>query len=349
VVRKTSRIIYRYMPHITKILGLVAVAGLAVVLLYPQAKPALGAKEAEWKDRIERAGARAAYEALADEYASRPPEEQHTAAHYFGAALFAAEGTKGIEVCDERFNYGCYHQLLGSAIAAEGLAVVPVLNDVCRTTTKEERSPLVCQHGIGHGIAAYLGYAREDFLKALGVCSTLPDIDPIGGCYGGAFMEYNFQTMLGAEGRVRAAGDDALELCTSVTDAYLLACAYWQPQWWSQVLMSRGMDEDEAFGTMGTWCQSLGGGARLACFEGMGNITPPAAQFNEERSIALCQAASADLRERTHCLAAAAGSLAQGGSGATGNGRVLCEVLSGREREWCLRFAHIEQGSLPPL
>jgi len=128
-------------------------------------------QEQYWRERISTDGGSVAYQEFTKHVAGLSIEEQHTLSHKFGGALFEVEGVSGLPVCDSQFSYGCSHEFLGRAIAKLGLGVVANLNEMCFKALKSKS--LSCQHGIGHGIQASLGYTFEDLKKALAVCGGL--------------------------------------------------------------------------------------------------------------------------------------------------------------------------------
>jgi hypothetical protein len=316
------------------LVGIFAVSGSVV--------PASERADNEWSGVISAQGGKEAYGVFAQRVETLTPAEQHTQAHYFGTALYEAEGIPALGVCDARFSYGCFHEFLGKAIAEHGLQVVPQLNEGCRAALVE--SPLSCQHGIGHGVVAYLGYSDEAFIEALEECRVLPYNDPIGGCYGGVFMEYNLQTMLGTQARLRQpteGAEGAYEPCKGLSLEYAQACVFWQPQWWHTALLDQRSDE-LAFERMGELCVGMTAGSpilRRGCFEGIGNIVPPTVGFEPKAAALLCDAAGVDDLSRLQCRSLAANSLTVGGSGRQGNGRAVCEGLAGEALEYCDAYA----------
>jgi len=296
---------------------------------------------------IQNSGGESAYETFEGYVADMIPSKQHGFAHAFGAALFAVEDTEGLAVCDEKFSYGCFHEFMGRAILAHGLSVVSELNEGC--TKALVKSPLSCQHGIGHGILASLDYKEISLTIALDECSRLPYNDPIGGCYGGAFMEYNMQTMLGTEARLRrpSSEDEIYKPCIDLALPYQSACIFWQPQWWYVAILG-GEDSEGSFAQLGAYCRKMTsvGPLRRICFEGIGNITAPSADFDPERARDLCDASSHDRSERLFCRSFAANSLSGGGAGMTGNGRAVCSDLPESEKEFCLAYARNEANIL---
>lgn len=329
--------------------GVLMLAVLFSVFLYEQKRSIhseneVAQGESHWASRIGAVGPRHAYEEFAQAVSDLDRGKQHTSAHVFGAALYEVEGISGLSVCDTRFSYGCFHEFLGRAIAEHGLASVSELNDGCISALAE--SPLSCQHGIGHGVMAYFGYREEDLLRALGVCEDLPYNDPIGGCYGGVFMEYNFRTMLGTEGRIREFEGDVHEPCNRLRDLYKPPCAYWQPQWWQQMIFS-GSADAEVYERMGEYCRDMGelGGLLRSCMEGLGTITSQVSGYDPEKAALLCDsAASGDPRLRLFCTALAANSFGiEVGKEAAER---ACARLEGEEGQYCLAYAHNEANIL---
>jgi hypothetical protein len=302
----------------------------------------LKAEEAHWQARIGAIGGKAAYGEFAQSVAALSPELQHQSAHTFGGALYETEGTKGLSVCDIRFSYGCFHEFLGRAISALGLGVVPMLNQGCVDALGTDS--LSCQHGIGHGVLAYLGYSNVDLKQALGICHDLPYNDPIGGCYGGVFMEYNLQIMLGKDAQIRQVKNSDMQFpCDSIGPAYQPACLFWQPQWWHQTMRQNTADEDAIFKQMGKYCDQVEAPELIRqCYEGIGNIVPPSANFDGTRAAQLCQYTSSEPLHQLFCKSLAANSLFVGGAGAKGDAQAVCAGLTGAPLSYCSAYARNE-------
>jgi hypothetical protein len=239
----------------------------------PHVSVVQGAGREHWEQAIKTDGGPAAYEEFADAVKDLSPQKQHSSAHDFGGALFKTKGVSGLSVCDSRFNFGCFHEFLGEAIATLGLGVVEQLNDSCFKDLGN--NGLACQHGIGHGVMAYEGYTDSALDKALATCKSLPHNDPVGGCYGGVFMEYNLQTMLGEDARLRPGIDHPYAPCDRLDSAYQAACVFWQPQWWNISLRQTQSDTAKRFAQLGGWCTHWSGTLERKCFEGIGNIAIP--------------------------------------------------------------------------
>lgn len=297
---------------------------------------------AYWAKRIAAVGGVGAYKEFADAVATLPPSKQHEDAHAFGGALFTVLGVSGLSVCDAQFSYGCYHQFLGSAIASMGLQVVTELNQGCVNALKG--SALSCQHGIGHGIEAYLGYDYAALTKSLAMCKDLPYNDPIGGCYGGVFMEYNMRTMLGDDAQIRpVAHDDQLYPCDTLSSPYRIACVFWSPQWWIQLQHTAKGKDFIDMAAVGKLCDTSGGDELIrACYEGLGTVVPPNADFDPAKTAQLCDDATSDPARALYCKSYAANALSGGGAGKVADGTKVCDGLSGAYRDYCMAYARNE-------
>ncbi len=242
----------------------------------------LTAEELIWSNKIKELGGKKAYQELSKKIKNLNPIDQHLQAHNFGKALYQSLGIEGVVVCDSKFSYGCYHEFLGTAIFHEGIGVAKKLNEYCKKEDKNQT--LACQHGIGHGIVSYSGYTYEHLLNSLDICSTLSNSDAIGGCPGGVFMEYNFQTMLAENGKIRIFDEkNPYYPCNIIPEKYKKSCYYWQNQWWRTALPG---SEEEKFKQMGILCSTLK--EKRECYKGTGNIVAQASDYNVNKSILLC-------------------------------------------------------------
>ncbi|MBP9669273.1 MAG: hypothetical protein KBE09_03220 [Candidatus Pacebacteria bacterium] len=333
----------------------VVVAIGALLFFWPHQKTALPAFTPEnlasvpfWESRIDDGDARAAYEELAREGAKQSYEQQHRYAHAFGEALYNSAGVSGIAVCDARFSFGCYHAFLGAAIADKGLGSVNALNEACFEALPG--TSLSCQHGIGHGILTDMGYDFTHIKQALDMCAALPHSDPIGGCYGGVFMEYDSRTMWG-DSAVSREGDKnkPFEVCEQLDATYGPACAFWTPQWWSQAFFGGGDNKVEHMKEMGAWCEGTLFGKRFTrdCFEGIGNIVTFTAGFDPDRARALCEATSQEGQHRLWCLRLAANHF--GIDVSPEAGLKVCSGLTSSAKEICEAYAANKANIAQPL
>lgn len=214
-----------------------------------------------WQNAIREKGGKGSYELFGEAYGEFSVNKQHVYAHLFGEALYKEMGTDGIVVCDSNYNFGCYHSFFGWALMANGLDIITELDQACIEAYGE--MGLGCQHGIGHGVIAEVGYDNLD--QALDACATLNWQGPIGGCTSGVFMEFNFNTMNGFANR--ELDERGLYYpCTEVADRFTQACYFEQPAWWHSHL---NMD----YGKVGELCDAITDeDDSIACFWGTGNI-----------------------------------------------------------------------------
>ena len=260
----------------------------------------------------------------------------HREAHEFGGALFSVLGKNGFNACIGEFQYGCFHELVGRTIAQNGLAAVNELNQICMDGS-DAFDTGICQHGLGHGIQAYFGYGRENLEESLAVCSSLEGNDPIGGCTGGIYMEYNFQTMLGDEADIRKS-ENTLEPCDSLPEKLQNACVFWQPEWWWRSHFDAVID-DSNIKEMGDLCRStkeLNEAFINTCFQGIGNfLILTKNDSGVERASHVCNlsAAGNELHKRT-CLRQAINSLIS--QGVVSKDSSICGSLVEVDRKRCL-------------
>jgi hypothetical protein len=253
-----------------------------------------GEEQKYWSERMQQVGANKAFDEFAASIQSMSQGLQHESAHLFGGWLYAQEGVAGLNVCDSRFDYGCFHEFLGTAIAELGLGSMNVLNQSCINNLGDNAA--FCQHGVGHGIQSYFGYTKKDLFSSLETCNTLPANDPIGGCSGGIYMEYNFRTMLADKAELRPF-TSIVDPCDEVAQKDLQSCIFWQPQWWHGVL---GYGETaQVFGEMGQYCRDasrlLGISILDTCYRGIGNVTSLLEKSNKEEALRLCEAVSEEV------------------------------------------------------
>lgn len=293
-------------------------------------------EEAMWVTYIRTLGGEHAYALFAKRVAHLTEPEKHLAGHAFGAALYRTLGVEGLSVCDEKYAYACFHEFMGYAISELGIDSVIYLNETC-IEVLGSRS-LACQHAMGHGIQTFFGYEYENLMEALETCKELPYNDPISGCFGGAFMEYNMRTMLGREGVVLPVTRDPGELCRTVRPEFQRGCFYWAPHWWHVVLFESTANE-ETFRALGVICDETAPNDELleVCYRGIGLITPQAALHEPEKTHALCLASSERSSRALACLSNAANiiSLALGVETA----ERVCAGLETSMHAYCLSYA----------
>ncbi len=264
-------------------LGVFVLLGiLALVFLQPAKKEdATGVNllRDEIRTSIKKLGGEGAYASLKSSAIVNESSVQHTTAHIFGESLYAEKGKNGVSVCDSEFDFGCYHGFFTAAVKKEGLSVVLPLDVVCQTTVE----PSACQHGLGHGILEYMGHKKLD--EALLICTRTNQPDPVAGCTSGVFMEYNVPLMksdFGYEVVARPLGKDPFVPCTDVAERFKTSCYHELGQWWYQVYSGQ-------FERMGILCDSVKPEEeRRTCFLGIGKTIGPAAGYEREETIEIC-------------------------------------------------------------
>lgn len=296
---------------------------------------------AHWRSRIQAVGGTSAYKEFSAALSKEGAQNQHGQAHYFGRLLYVIEGVEGVVVCDANFSMGCYHEFLGDAIAHEGRGVVPRLAQRCdKLATAVDISG--CQHGIGHGIQAYLGYAAGNLLDALSMCRALHtnEQDVIGGCKSGAFMEYNLRTMISLDASAIRPETNNDKLCDLVQEEDRAACIFWLPQWWASIKFASLPPANYVpqYKDLGAQCHALGLSRSLQdyCFQGVGATLSDVVPGWPETAIAGCQNASDSPREQLLCRAFAAGIQAET---IHDGAKKMCEGLEGESLAYCDAYA----------
>lgn len=189
----------------------------------------------KWSQRIKEIGGEKAYSEFIIDTNKEVLSKQHRQAHLFGEALYKNEGLNAVAVCDMSFNSGCYHSLIGLAVAYEGMKIIPVLLDRCSHSPNLDQS--ACYHGVGHGILSSIGYDLNSLKKSLAHCYELKEERVASGCFSGAFMEYNFQTMLLEEGKKRIYNSDhPYSPCYDLDNQLSNYCMFHQSQWWLRAI-----------------------------------------------------------------------------------------------------------------
>jgi hypothetical protein len=285
-------------------------------------------KLAYWKTRIHAVGGQRTYEELAIFVNKCTVGVQHNETHVFGSALYSQEGIHGVAVCDDRFEYACFHQVIGEALTDLGMDSFPKVVEVCKG------SP-ACLHSIGHGVLAQQGYTIADLRKAIRVCETLPSSVYVQGCYGGLFMEYNMRRMLGDTQHPRPASENWLDPCDQFSGELGRICYYWQPTWWRSQLTSDDLALTESgFGRMGELCETVTDlELNASCFEGTGVIALNSGRTAQE-GVSTCDFVSDEVSGNSLCRTGAARLIAL--LGRHDEARAACRELTGAYENGCL-------------
>jgi hypothetical protein len=279
----------------------------------------------EWVDVIREKGAEQAY---ADFKVQAPALslDTHDQAHAFGEALYEVEGLSGFKICDDAFDFGCYHSLFGVAVHNEGIGILPKVNQAC--LDKHPNIAPACQHGIGHGVLVYTDY--DHLLEALELCETISDA-PTGGCSSGVFMEHTFHTMetTGGKQYLRPHNGDDYEPCTSLPEKYQLSCYMEQVQWWENIYHND-------YEKLGDLCKNIPGkdpGNISACFYGVGNFVADFHDWEVAPTSETCKRMPDD-QSIAECHEGASWLIRYDGSGME-KASLLCEELEGTYKDAC--------------
>jgi hypothetical protein len=261
-------------------------------------------KSAYWEKRIEEVGGKTAYAEFAKWVINALGAEQaHDNAHMFGGAVYGVEGTAGLSVCDNRFSYGCAHQVMASALDDRGIGALKELDQVCKESGILANG---CWHGLGHGLIGEFGYSQEQLKKSTAYCYQLSGEND---CLAGVFMEYNLQTMLGEDGIIRPLiRNNWYAPCDSISGIGEIVCYFSLPQWWDRLFIQEGKDANATFARIGQLCSQITNAQmRRNCYEGAGRAIPLVnVRDDATQAIALCNAVSSSTGNRLYCLGVAA-------------------------------------------
>lgn len=241
------------------------------------AVPTLGIDRVAWGEYAEKHSPDEIRKAFVAEGSNLSYNDAHALAHIVGEVLYKKIGPSGIVACGTEFEYGCYHGFAGRMLEEKGMDSINDVNEGCLASP----GPLGCLHGVGHGILAFLG--NDQLLQALKACDDLHQSSPIGGCFGGVFMEYNFNTMQSPSGvEVRQfAATQAFEPCASLRSELQRPCYFDQPAWWHAAALPNG-SEAERFERDGELCSGVRGKVnRDTCYQGIGNVVAPTSGLSQ--------------------------------------------------------------------
>ncbi len=236
-----------------------------------------------WENKIKKYGAEKTYLEFKEYYASKEFLEQHTAAHIMGEVLYRTRGLGGFSMCDSSFAFGCYHSFLGQAIAERGISIVSELAQKCKDRYGENSTG--CEHGIGHGIAEYLGPRK--IKEALFACVKTNQRNPLFGCTSGLFMEYNSAIIF--EKNTPTVRDrvpnkqNLLEPCDEVIpEEFRPSCYYEISLWWKN---SAQVSSEKIGNLCGKAARET---ERQACYQGWGAVVAEAANYDHKKIITIC-------------------------------------------------------------
>ncbi|XKT74464.1 MAG: hypothetical protein ACJKTH_03855 [Patescibacteria group bacterium UBA2163] len=273
-------------------------------------------------DLLSTQGPQKAYARFVTDYQHADFGTQHNAAHIFGEELLVSEGIEGVRYCDPQFAFGCYHGFFTNAVSFEGISSITKLDEACSAVTYGD--PSACRHGIGHGLVEYFGGGQ--LAKALELCKKTTQPNPIAGCTGGVFMEYNTPLRYSDEGvfftEPRPLNpENPYAPCDTVAVEFRDSCYHELPQWWGQVY-------NYDFEKIGALCA----GSPLEsyvrnCYHGLGGVVAPSVNFDPYKVNEGCGLMPTE-KGRYLCRASAAWSVMFDGAGYEDAALVCSESIS---------------------
>jgi hypothetical protein len=287
--------------------------------------------KAYWRHEIEDRGAAAAYKEFLEKTEGGSYSWTHFSAHAVGEILFETQGIGAIAICDDSFDYGCYHGFSSRAIALEGKEALLKINGIC---TELGDVVSACKHGLGHGVLEYMG--PQNLNAALEMCETLVHQDGrLSGCLNGVFMQYltPSEQILGTatEAPRHLDSEHPYAPCTDVGAEFQSFCYFELGQWFRR---TEGVD-------YGALCGALQGEAAQNCFLGVGaDLTRGWKDVNTLKT--KCARYSED--NELSCRAGAAWAFAY-------NGRktALCSYEDPEKENACVREADFTDGLDPSI
>ncbi len=306
-------------------------------------------KEQFWSARIERIGPEAAYKEMVADMEETKPKLWHLNAHIFGEALYKHAGTASMNVCGSEFAYGCLHEVFKWIIAEHG--VESLATEYERGCEFDSHRAHQCEHAIGHGLLSYYGYTQTALRTALDICRTSFYKDPINGCVGGVFMEYNLYTTLGPEVHARAVDGDAWHApCTKLPGEYKKACYTWLAQWWNVVLAQQKLPRSDIAVRIGELCRKDPHDYILDCFERAGQQLSDGERYDPVHTREDCRlAAGNDSAQYLSCVSYAAWITNYTNAAERDAALAMCEGLPTDDMSYCSAYARGENSKGNPL
>ena len=236
--------------------------------------------EKKWEDAFDRSPENAYAEFLVTGK-TLSYDDSHKLSHTVGGIIYKKSGVNGVSLCTPDFAFGCYHGFAGAVLEARGLSAIADMRWAC-DSAGDASVAFGCIHGIGHGILSYLGNGK--LTQALEACVPINAGVTIGGCYGGVFMEYNFNTMqspTGIELRPFLASKAYEPCATEIPAQFREACYYDQASWWSASFGGKDAAASSRYEKTGTLCAAIQETTlRDVCFRGIGNVIGPESGYD---------------------------------------------------------------------
>ncbi len=303
-----------------------------------------------WRSRIQKIGSESAYDEHVRLVTEGDIQRSHTLAHIFGSALYQEIGMDSVSVCDEAFAFGCLHEVFERVVDEFG---IEGLRQSVVECTKDESRWHPCHHALGHGLVAFFGYDEAAVRDALEICHDGFDEDPINGCVGGVFMEFNLYTTEGPTIDPRSVDEHGWYYpCTAIDGKFHKACYFWLPQWWREILRAEGMESVAIFERMGEMCETVPDKAfTRECFERVGQHATYESDYDPPLAKKLCDAATSEPTYNFLCRSYSAFSFRYTDTRFQDEALAMCVEFEGDAREFCEKFARKEVniGTAPEL
>lgn len=225
-------------------------------------------------EQIRNFGAQSAYQNFKVKNITDP--QRHFFAHVFGQALFDDLGPDGVGICDDSFEFGCYHGFFTAGLSTDNLDLIYRFDQSCKEHWQDKYTP--CQHGLGHGLLSS-GLSLNESLEW---CKKIMS-HPTGGCLSGVFMEYNFPAKTDHSGTVpRELQKDVYSPCSELPSEFQLSCYFELPQWWFKVY-------DKDFAKASAMCGEVPiQHNREWCFYGLGHYTATTLSYDVQQTAEVC-------------------------------------------------------------
>lgn len=309
----------------------------------------LAQKQSFWSSRIDRVGPDDAYKEMIGDMRATQSKLWHLNAHIFGEALYKKIGSGAMRVCGPEFKYGCLHEVFKWIIAEHGVeSLAAEYEATCEDSSDRAHQ---CEHAIGHGLVSYFGYSPSALQRTLDICKASFYKDPINGCVGGAFMEYNLYTTLGPEVHVRAVDAGGWHApCPALPGEYKEACYVWLAQWWNVLLTEQKLSRADVSTRIGALCRESPARYVLGCFERAGQQLSDGERYDPVRTRADCRlAAQEHAAQYLSCVSYAAWVTNYTNPDLRNAALAMCEGLSPDDLAYCSAYARGDNSKGKPL
>ncbi len=225
--------------------------------------------ESYWKNYISKFGGDQAYQEFSRLNQTLDNLTQHLNGHIFGKVLYEVEGEESITVCDFSFSAGCFHEVVSSVIAKDGLGSQSKIITKCTQKAKNEIEVGDCYHAYGHGVAYY--FSGEDVSTPLDIeCANFSNDYDLN-CASGVLMEYVSPGFLtDSETPKYETVEEIHEMCESIALPFQPKCYPRLIQWWGAQLQQE-MPPEEYILVLEEFCDPIPREAnRRSCFESIG-------------------------------------------------------------------------------